>query len=154
MSTASADASEEARPPIEAGDIAALRVSLIGYGEVGGIFGAALAKSGVATVTAFDVLIADASWAATARTRAWNDGVALVSNTSDAVANAALVISAVTAAATASAAEQIASRSSAPARVGRNHDANPNSRRGVSHRTLRRSDALGKSVTTSASSTP
>src|SRR5437867_7862888 len=108
MITASADASEDARP-IEVGDIAALRVSLIGYGEVGGIFGAALAKAGVGMVTAFDVLIADASWAATARVRASNDGVALVSKTSEAVADAALVISAVTAGATASAAEQIAS---------------------------------------------
>src|SRR5439155_25717598 len=86
-----------------------LRVSLIGYGEVGGILGAALAKAGVGMVTAFDVLIADASWAAQARVRASNDGVALVSKTSEAVADAALVISAVTAGATASAAEQIAS---------------------------------------------
>jgi 3-hydroxyisobutyrate dehydrogenase-like beta-hydroxyacid dehydrogenase len=109
MITASADASEEARPPIEGGDIAALRVSLVGYGEVGGIFGAALARAGVGGVTAFDVLIADASWAAEAVARAERGGVALASDTSEAVANCALVISAVTTAATASAAEQIAS---------------------------------------------
>ena len=84
-------------------------MALIGYGEVGGIFGAAVAAAGVGTVTAYDVLIADASWAATVRARALHDGVALASDTTQAVANCALVISAVTAAATASAAEQIAS---------------------------------------------
>jgi 3-hydroxyisobutyrate dehydrogenase-like beta-hydroxyacid dehydrogenase len=109
MSTASAGPSTEGQQPIAAGDIAALGVALIGYGEVGGIFGAAVAAAGVGTVTAYDVLSADASWAATARARSFHDGVALASDTTQAVANCALVISAVTAAATASAAQQIAS---------------------------------------------
>ena len=83
-------------------------MALIGYGEVGGIFGAAVAAAGARTVTAYDVLIADASWAATARTRALHDGVTLASDTAQAVANCALIISAVTAAATVPAARQIA----------------------------------------------
>ncbi len=90
-------------------DIAALRVALVGYGEVGSIFGAALAAAGVAAMTAYDVLIADASWAAMARARASQAGVVLASDTSHAVADASLVISAVTAASTTSAARQIAS---------------------------------------------
>ena len=90
-------------------DIVALRVALIGYGEVGGIFGAALVKAGVRALTAFDVLIADVPWAAKARARAQSDGVELATSTTTAVANADLIISAVTAAATSSAAEQIAS---------------------------------------------
>jgi hypothetical protein len=77
MMAVPAEMSGEAQWPIDAAEIAALRVSLVGYGEVGGIFGAALAKAGVATLIAFDVLIADASWAAIARARASNDGVAL-----------------------------------------------------------------------------
>src|SRR5206468_8633451 len=89
-------------------DIVALRVALVGYGEVGGIFGTALVKAGVRTVTAFDVLIADASWAAKARTHAESDGVELARSNIEAIANADLIISAVTAAATSSAAEQIA----------------------------------------------
>jgi 3-hydroxyisobutyrate dehydrogenase-like beta-hydroxyacid dehydrogenase len=90
-------------------DIAALRVALIGYGEVGGIFGAALPRAGVRAVTAFDILIANASWAEEARTRASRDSVALASSTREAIANSDLIISAVTAASTASATEQIAS---------------------------------------------
>jgi 3-hydroxyisobutyrate dehydrogenase-like beta-hydroxyacid dehydrogenase len=109
MTTDSIDRSKESRLLTDANDIATLRVALIGYGEVGGIFGAALIEGGLGAVTAYDVLIADASWAATARARASRDGVVLASNTAQAVANCALVISAVTAAATATVAEQIAS---------------------------------------------
>src|SRR5207237_3605707 len=90
-------------------NVRALRVALMGYGEVASIFGAALAKAGVRALTAFDVLIGDASWAAKARTRAQSDGVELATSTTTAVANADLVISAVTAAATSTATEQIAS---------------------------------------------
>jgi len=94
---------------MESANVATLRVALIGYGEVGGIFGAALAKAGVGAVAAYDVLIADASWAAKAAARAESDCVALAPTTNAAVANCDFVISAVTAAATSSAAEQIAS---------------------------------------------
>jgi 3-hydroxyisobutyrate dehydrogenase-like beta-hydroxyacid dehydrogenase len=88
-------------------DIAALRVALVGYGEVGSIFGAALAAA-VKSVAAYDIQIADAAWAATARARAARAGIALAPDTRHAVADASLVISAVTAAATTSAAQQIA----------------------------------------------
>jgi 3-hydroxyisobutyrate dehydrogenase-like beta-hydroxyacid dehydrogenase len=109
MMMTSAHVSEETQQPIASDEIAALRVALVGYGEVGGIFGAALVAVGVHSVSGYDVLIGDPSWAATAGARASHDGVALASSTSEAVANCALVISAVTAAQTASAAEQIAS---------------------------------------------
>jgi hypothetical protein len=55
--------------------VAGLRIALIGYGEVGGIFGAALAKRGVVRVTAYDVLLCDALRAAALRARASADGV-------------------------------------------------------------------------------
>jgi len=104
------DAEPIARPTVAA-DIAALRVTLVGYGEVGRIFGAALAAAGVASVTAFDILVADASWMAAARARAAQDGVALASEIRTAVAQGLLVISAVTAASTTTAAQQIAAAS-------------------------------------------
>lgn len=88
-------------------DIAALRVALVGYGEVGSIFGAALAAA-VKSVAAYDVQIADAAWAATARVRATRAGIALAPDARHAIADASLVISAVTAASTTSAAHQIA----------------------------------------------
>jgi 3-hydroxyisobutyrate dehydrogenase len=75
---------------------------------VGRIFGAALAKAGIGRVTAFDVLIVDPSWTSVAGARAARDGVALAPSAAVAVANADLIISAVTAVATASAAEEIA----------------------------------------------
>jgi hypothetical protein len=46
------DAEPIARPTVAA-DIAALRVTLVGYGEVGRIFGAALAAAGVALAETF-----------------------------------------------------------------------------------------------------
>src|SRR5258705_1523168 len=82
-------------------------IAMVGYGEVGRIFGAALVKAG-ASVHAFDVLVSDTRWASEARTRAARDGVHLVNDLAEAVANAGLVISAVTAGATATAASQIA----------------------------------------------
>jgi 3-hydroxyisobutyrate dehydrogenase-like beta-hydroxyacid dehydrogenase len=85
-----------------------LDIALIGYGEVGGIFGAALAKADGHAVFAFDVLIDDASWAANARAHASADNVALTKTNAEAVAHAQLIISAVTAAATTTAAAQIA----------------------------------------------
>src|SRR5437764_69960 len=109
MMTTPADVSEEVQRAIASDDVAALGVALVGYGEVGGIFGAALAAAGVGRVIAFDVLIEDAMWAAKARARGTRDGVTLAAGTGEAVADCALVISAVTAAQTASAAAQIAS---------------------------------------------
>ena len=88
-------------------DISVLRVALVGYGEVGSIFGAALVAA-VKSVAAYDVQIADAAWAATARGRAVRAGIALAPDARHAIADASLVISAVTAASTMSAARQIA----------------------------------------------
>jgi 3-hydroxyisobutyrate dehydrogenase-like beta-hydroxyacid dehydrogenase len=109
MKTESTDTSNEGQRAADTDQIAALRVALVGYGEVGGIFGAALVGAGVGAVTACDVLIADTSWAATARARASRDGVVMAPDMVRAVANCALVLSAVTAAATAAVAAQIAS---------------------------------------------
>jgi len=89
--------------------IDSIRVALIGYGEVGAIFGAALMQAGIGAVTAFDILIDDARWAAAAGARAARDDVTLASSATAAIANADLIISAVTAASTASAADTIAS---------------------------------------------
>jgi len=87
-------------------DITNLRIALVGYGEVGSIFGAALADAGVARVAAFDILVRDAAWAARARSR--HGGVHIASSNHEATADADLVICAVTAAQTRTAAEQIA----------------------------------------------
>ena len=87
-------------------DIGNLSIALVGYGEVGGIFGAALANAGVARVSAFDILASDAAWLAQARSR--SDGVLVATSNEEAIADAALVISAVTAAQTSTAAAQIA----------------------------------------------
>jgi 3-hydroxyisobutyrate dehydrogenase-like beta-hydroxyacid dehydrogenase len=87
-------------------DITNLRIALVGYGEVGGIFGAALADAGVARVAAFDILVRDAAWAARARAR--HHGVHIASSSDEATSDADLVICAVTAAQTRTAAEQIA----------------------------------------------
>ena len=89
-------------------DVSTLRVAMVGYGEVGRIFSAALLQAGVREVKAFDVLITDAHWAAEALRRAARDSIHLANDLSDAVADADLVICAVTAAATANAASQIA----------------------------------------------
>ena len=86
-------------------DVNALRIALIGYGEVGGIFGAALVKRGVAHVTAYDVLVHDASRAAAMRARADADGVRIADSATAATDGADLVISAVTASATRDAAQ-------------------------------------------------
>jgi 3-hydroxyisobutyrate dehydrogenase-like beta-hydroxyacid dehydrogenase len=86
--------------------IASLCIALVGYGEVGGIFGAALAKAGVARVSAFDILASDPAWLARARSR--DTGVVVMAVNEEAVADADIVISAVTAAQTQAAAAQIA----------------------------------------------
>jgi 3-hydroxyisobutyrate dehydrogenase-like beta-hydroxyacid dehydrogenase len=82
------------------------RVALVGYGEVGRIFGAALAQAGV-HACAYDILGSDPGWRAIAAAHA--DGrVELASTARDAVRDSPLVICAVTAAATQAAAAQIA----------------------------------------------
>ena len=106
---ATADGNRAIRERETASSVATLRVALIGYGEVGGIFGAALVAARAQSVTAFDILLDDAPWAAKAQVRATRDGVALAMEARDAVAGADLVISAVTAAETLTAAEAIAS---------------------------------------------
>lgn len=85
-----------------------MRIALVGYGEVGRIFGAALVRAGVDGVAAFDIRVGEADWAAVGRKRAGEDGVTLVPDTRAAVAEAALVISAVTAAQASTAAHEIA----------------------------------------------
>jgi 3-hydroxyisobutyrate dehydrogenase len=89
-------------------DVTTLGVALVGYGEVGSIFCAALAPLGLRALGAFDVKIAEAAWSASAFVRAAKDGVALARSTEEAAAGAQLVISAVTAAETAKAASEIA----------------------------------------------
>ncbi|MFO1302209.1 MAG: DUF1932 domain-containing protein [Burkholderiales bacterium] len=83
------------------------KVALVGYGEVGGIFGAALAQSG-ARVTAYDILASDAAWLAKARERAEAAGVTLATSNAGAVNGADLVVCAVTAAQARIAGEEIA----------------------------------------------
>ena len=87
-------------------DARELRIALVGYGEVGGIFGAALVKAGVARVAAYDILVRDDAWASRMRER--HDGVHIAASNEEALAGANLVICAVTAAQTRIAAEQIA----------------------------------------------
>ena len=81
-------------------------VALIGYGEVGTIFGRALAAGG-ARVTAYDILVRDPVRAEALAQRAQADGIRLASSAADAVAGAELAIVAVTASATRAATESI-----------------------------------------------
>jgi 3-hydroxyisobutyrate dehydrogenase-like beta-hydroxyacid dehydrogenase len=73
-----------------------IRLGLIGYGEVGGIFCAGL-KTQVDSVHAWDLKLADATAAAPLRERAAHDGVTLCASAADLCAASDLVISAVTA---------------------------------------------------------
>jgi 3-hydroxyisobutyrate dehydrogenase len=88
--------------------IHALRVALIGCGEVGTIFGRALAERGVAGIAGYDRLGADAARSAALRERATSAGIALRASAADAIADADLVISAVTASETRAAVDSIA----------------------------------------------
>jgi 3-hydroxyisobutyrate dehydrogenase-like beta-hydroxyacid dehydrogenase len=81
-------------------------IALIGYGEVGTIFGRALVGTG-ARVAAYDILVADPARSAVLAGRARSDGVRLASSAADAVTGADLVIIAVTASETRAAAESI-----------------------------------------------
>ena len=89
-------------------ELAALRIALVGYGEVGRILGAALAAAGVREVIAFDVQMIDAAWREHATARASRDNVQLAGTNRDATATAHLVVCAVTAASTLAASEEIA----------------------------------------------
>ena len=81
-------------------DVAAMRIALIGYGEVGGIFGAALAARGVRGICTFDILLDDPVRGSAVRARAERDRVDLAPTAATAVAAADIVICAVTASAT------------------------------------------------------
>ncbi len=80
----------------------------VGYGEVGGIFGAALAERGVAALTAYDILLAEAARGEAMRAKAARAHVTLAASARQAVADADVVICAVTASATLAAAGSIA----------------------------------------------
>jgi 3-hydroxyisobutyrate dehydrogenase len=77
-------------------DIGAVRVAVIGYGEVGTIFSRALVAQGVAGVAAYDILV-DTDRATELRARANRDGVTLATTNAQALVGATLVVSAVTA---------------------------------------------------------
>ncbi len=81
-------------------DASAMRIALIGYGEVGGIFGAALAALEVRGIHAFDILQDDPARGVALRARAQRDRVEVAPTASAAVADADFVICAVTASAT------------------------------------------------------
>ena len=99
---------DSARPAGALPDVGSVRVALVGYGEVGTIFGEALARRGVESVSAFDLQHDDVAWAAAARERSARDGVRLAESLGAALAGSQVVISAVTAEQAHHAAEQIA----------------------------------------------
>lgn len=89
-------------------DVSAIKVALIGYGEVGGILGRALRARGVASISAYDSLIGDGKRGADLAERARGDGIALEATALAAVRDADLVVSAVTASQTRAAAASAA----------------------------------------------
>ena len=89
-------------------DVASVRVALVGYGEVGGILGAALVRRGVGAVHAYDVAMHDPARRAGMLERARTDRVRACDSSAAAVGDADLVISAVTASATRDAADTAA----------------------------------------------
>jgi len=91
-----------ALPPVDR-----LRIALVGYGEVGGIFGHALREKGVASLDAFDKAQAEAG-SAPMRTRAARDRIALRGSAAEAVGEADLIVCAVTASNALAAAETAA----------------------------------------------
>jgi 3-hydroxyisobutyrate dehydrogenase-like beta-hydroxyacid dehydrogenase len=88
--------------------VEAMRIALIGCGEVGTIFGRALGAQGVASVVAYDRLVDDPARSAALGERAGGAGIALRDSARAAVADADLVISAVTASNTRAAVDSIA----------------------------------------------
>jgi 3-hydroxyisobutyrate dehydrogenase-like beta-hydroxyacid dehydrogenase len=85
-----------------------LRVALIGYGEVGRILGCALRVHGLASLSTFDRLFDDPARRDAIRQRARDDGVEPSTTAAMAVADADLVICAVTADQTSAAARSAA----------------------------------------------
>jgi 3-hydroxyisobutyrate dehydrogenase-like beta-hydroxyacid dehydrogenase len=78
-----------ARQPIK-------RIAIVGFGEVGGIFGRDFAKQGI-EVSVFDILLASARYRQQMLSKAQDCGVTAVDNLRDCVREADFVISAVTA---------------------------------------------------------
>jgi 3-hydroxyisobutyrate dehydrogenase-like beta-hydroxyacid dehydrogenase len=89
-------------------EIGSLRVTLIGYGEVGGILGRALRAHGLASLRAYDRLFDDPQRSEEIRRRCLEDGVEPAASAADSVAGADLVVSAVTASQTRVAAQSVA----------------------------------------------
>jgi 3-hydroxyisobutyrate dehydrogenase-like beta-hydroxyacid dehydrogenase len=87
----------------------ALKIALIGYGEVGRIFGAGLAALPAFSVTAHDILLLQSEARDAMSKVAVRDGVQLQAELADALAGADIVISAVTADAAAGVARQACS---------------------------------------------
>jgi 3-hydroxyisobutyrate dehydrogenase-like beta-hydroxyacid dehydrogenase len=85
-------------------DIELRRIGLIGYGEVGKIFADALIARGVGAVLAYDRLVHDPARGAEMKAHAQRAGVRMTSSVDDMLAEAELVISAVTASETRNAA--------------------------------------------------
>jgi len=83
--------------PERADDLSRLRVALIGYGEVGRVLGCALRDHGLASLSTFDRLFDDPTRRDAMRQRARDDGVLPAATAATAVADADLVICAVTA---------------------------------------------------------
>jgi 3-hydroxyisobutyrate dehydrogenase-like beta-hydroxyacid dehydrogenase len=88
-------------------DLSRLRVALIGYGEVGRILGCALRARGLASLSTFDRLFDDPARRDAMRQRARDDGVLPAVTAVTAVADADLVICAVTADQTSAAAQSV-----------------------------------------------
>lgn len=88
--------------------VEAMRVALIGFGEVGGIFGHALIARGVRSVGAYDRLLGDATQSPMLRSRADAAGVSLRDSAAAAAEDADLLISAVTASNTRDAVDSVA----------------------------------------------
>ncbi|TCT04266.1 DUF1932 domain-containing protein [Aquabacter spiritensis] len=86
----------------------AIRIALIGYGEVGGIFGADLLRAGAAALAAYDIKLDDPRFAPALRAKAQAAGVRLAASAADAASGCDLVVSAVTADAVLAVAEGLA----------------------------------------------
>jgi 3-hydroxyisobutyrate dehydrogenase-like beta-hydroxyacid dehydrogenase len=86
----------------------AMRVGLIGYGEVGKIFARALVERGVAWVGAYDILLKDPAAALTMRAHAERAGVTALDSMAALLDRADAVISAVTASQTLAVADEAA----------------------------------------------